>query len=73
MAKETSPRQIRNDNKGIVIMQSKVLSKIQLADNSASLPWISARLRITEAQGVAAKINKLALKGAGNGMKKNIA
>lgn len=61
---------MRSDKNGIVTMQRIVLKRMQFADISGSFLWISARFRIIDAHGVAARISMLALKEGGTGRNK---
>ena len=51
----------------MVIKQIRVDTRTQFADSSVSLLWISAILKMMEAQGVAERISILALKAGSRG------
>ena len=59
--------QIKSVRTGMVRKHKSVDSKTQLADNSVSLLCISARLKITDAQGVDERMSILALKEGSKG------
>ena len=54
---------------GMVMKHMRVLTRTQLAESSVSLWWISAILRMMEAQGVLESTSRLALKEKGRGRK----